>query len=330
MTKYLVLTFLLISLFKVNGQCDKDLDMFKHFQITSEKDTINYHIYSKIGMDSVSNVLLYVQGSGAFPLYQIKREGKSLWQSGVPFDLQTITNEFAFVLISKRGIPFCTKFGEPYNVPKIYYDNESLENRANRVSRVIDELFTINLVNPNKIVVIGHSEGSDVVAKLGTINDKITHIGYWAGGANTQWFDFTLFIRKEVLKGKITEEQAASRMDSLFVKFKEIVTKPDSTDDFWEDNSYRRWYKFSEPPIENLLKINVPIFVAHGTEDQAVPIESVYLIPIEFIRHNKNNLTFKVYPDLDHGFEKELENGEFEDHWDDVFREFMDWVIKTE
>ncbi|MBD0852650.1 alpha/beta hydrolase family protein [Maribacter arenosus] len=329
MKTFITFTFLLLFVFNLNGQCNKDLEMYKHFQITVEKDTINYHIYSKNGLDSISNILLYVQGSGAFPLYQIKREGKSLWQSGVPFDLSTIPDGFAFILISKRGIPFCTKFGEPFDVPKIFYDNESLENRANRTSYVIDELVTSKMINPNKVVIIGHSEGSDVVAKLGTINDKVTHIGYWSGGANTQWFDFTMFIRKDVLEGKITEVQATKRMDSLFFNFKEIASKSNSTMDFWEDNTYRRWNKFSEPAINNLLKIEVPLFVAIGTKDQAVPVESTYLIPIEFIRHKKDNLTFRVYPELDHGFEKELENGEFEDHWNDVFLEFMNWVEKS-
>nr|WP_252732520.1 dienelactone hydrolase family protein [Cellulophaga baltica] len=74
------------------------------------------------------------------------------------------------------------------------------------------------------------------------------------------------------------------------------------------------------------MKIEIPIFVAIGSKDQAVPVESAYLIPIEFIRQKKEKLTFKVYPALDHGFERELENGEFEDHWNDVFQDFLNWV----
>lgn len=79
-----------------------------------------------------------------------------------------------------------------------------------------------------------------------------------------------------------------------------------------------------------MLQIEQPIFAAIGTKDQAVALESAYLIPIEFIRHRKNNLTFKVYPDLDHGFGKEIESGKFEEHWDDVFQDFLNWVNQTE
>ena len=265
-------------------------------------------------------------------MFQIERnsEGMSM-VSTVPFDLKTIPDEYAFVLISKRGIPFCAALNEKIKVPKVYYENEGLTDRAERISKVIDHLLTDSLIKKTKkLVVLGHSEGSDVVAKLGTINKNITHIGYWSGGGNTQFYDFTMFIRKDVISGKITEEQGIEKMDSLLIKFKEIIDNPNSIEDFWEDNTFRRWNKFSEPPIENLLQIDIPLFVAIGTKDQAVPIESAYLIPIESIRHKKDNLNFKVYPELDHGFEKELENGEFEDHWDDVFKDFMNWVKGSE
>jgi dienelactone hydrolase len=325
--KNLIIILILSFTIQAYGQCDKDLNMYKHYRIESKTDTINYHIYSKNELDSVSKILLFIQGSGGFPMYQISRNENGLSMvSTVPFDLETIPNEYAFVLVSKRGIPFCTKLTDEFNASKIYYENEGLSNRAERISRVINHLLDNTIKNPNKVVVLGHSEGSDVVAKLGTINNRITHIGFWSGGGNTQLFDFTLFIRKDVLSGKITEEVGLQKMDSLFMQFKKIIEKPNSITDSWEDNTFRRWSAFSEPPIENLLQIDIPLFVAIGAKDQAVPVESAYLIPIEFIRHKKSNLAFKVYPDLDHGFEKELENGEFEDHWNDVFKEFLNWV----
>ena len=327
-----IITTILFMFFlvQINGQCDKDLDMYQHYQTQTETDTINYHIYSKKPLDSISNVLLFIEGSGAFPMFKIDRNDDGMTMvSTVPFDLETIPNEYAFVLVSKRDIPFCIKLSEEFSVPNNYYENEGLKNRADRISTVINSILAKTFKNTKKMIVLGHSEGSDVVAKLGTINNKITHFGYWSGGGNTQLYDFTMFIRKDVISGKITEEQGIQKMDSLFTKFSEISKKPNSITDFWKDNTFRRWNKFSEPAIENLLQINAPIFVAIGAKDKAVPVESAYLIPIEFIRHNKDNLRFKVYPELDHGFEKELENGEFEDQWNDVFMDFLEWVNST-
>ena len=55
--------------------------------------------------------------------------------------------------------------------------------------------------------------------------------------------------------------------------------------------------------LQNLLKIDKPIFVAMGTADKSVPIESIYLIPVEFIRKGKDNLTFNTYPNLSHNLD---------------------------
>lgn len=315
---------------ELGAQCQKELNIYEHFQLKTKADTINYSIYSKNGINSVSKILLFVQGSGNFPFYEVEKiNNGTVTNSTMPFDLEQIPNEYAFVLISKKGIPFCTNKEEEFETPKIFFTTEGLNYRANRISQVINHLATKQIKNTKKIVVIGHSEGADVVAKLGTINNKITDIGYWSGGGNTQFYDFTIFVRKEVINGNLSEEQGLNKIESVFTKLKEIMNDPESINNFWEDNSYRRWAYFSEPPIDNLLKIKIPLFVAIGSKDKAVPIESTYLIPIEFIRKKKENLTFKVYPNLDHGFELELQNDEFEDHWPEVFNDFLNWIEKN-
>lgn len=313
----------------LNAQCDKDLMMYKHYSIEKENDPIKYHSYSK--NDTLQkNILIYIQGSGPDPLFKIKRDGRSFWMSGIPFDLETIPKEYTFFIVSKSGLPFCTKYGEPFEVPQKYFDNETLEYRTNQINEVIEDITTRLITEPNKIVIIGHSEGSDVVAKLGTINNKVTHIGFWSGSGNSQFYDFPLFVRKDVNSGKITEDEALIQMDSLFTQYREIIMNKDSTKKVWLDNSYKRWYYFSEPAIDNLIKIDIPIYIAMGAKDKSVPVESTYLIPTEFIRKGKDNLTFKVYPYLDHNFDKKLENGEIKRHWNDVFLEFMEWVNRKE
>ena len=314
------------------GQRFSDLKNYKHHSIITESDTINYHTYTKQKIDSVNTILLYIQGSSAQSLYQVKKEngGVSIGTT-VPFDFATIPDNYLFVVISRKGFPFSTEMDKPFPIPKAYFENQTLDYRVKQADLVLKDLSEKFNKKFNKTIALGHSEGSDVVAKLGTVNKQVTHFGYWAGGGNTQFIDFVIFIRKDVDKGILTEQQAKVKIDSLFNDFKAIMADPNATDKFWEgaDNSYKRWSHFSEPPIKNLLQIDKPLFVAIGTKDQAVSVESAYLIPIEFIRHKKNNLTFIAYPDLDHGFEKELENGEFKDYWNDVFQDFMTWIDKN-
>lgn len=311
------------------AQCDKDLNMFKHYSVVSENDTIEYHTYAKRSIDSLSTILLYIQGSKASSLYQVERKNGELWiGTTVPIKLKTISENYLFVLISKKGIPFCTKMDEEIKIPKSYYINQTLDYRVFQANEVLKDISKKHKNHFKKTIALGHSEGSDVIAKLGTVNSDITHFGYLSGGGYTQFLDFITYVTKKVDIGEMSEEEAQIEINSILSDVKDIMANPNAIDKSWKgkNNSYNRWSHFSEPPVENLLKIDKPVFVAIGTKDKAVAVESAYLIPIEFIRHKKNNLTFKAYPYLDHGFGKILENGEYERHWDDVFKDFLEWV----
>jgi hypothetical protein len=139
----------------------------------------------------------------------------------VPFDLDRIPDDYIFVLISKKGIPFSAD-RETYKPSQTFLKNESLNYRVWQGDKVINDLTKHYIKNPNKVVIIGHSEGADVVARLGHTNKKITHIGFWAGGANTQYYDFALFIQKDVQSGKITQSEAVKSLNSLFNDIKNI------------------------------------------------------------------------------------------------------------
>lgn len=327
--KYLLLLFPLLIFGPTNAQISSITDAFTHHVVITATDTVHYHTFSNGHPDSATNLLIYLQGSSAQPLFEVvEQEGMTNISTSIPFDFNQIPENFLFVLISKKGFPFVHKGNEPYPVPQTYYEHQTLDYRTHQADLVVNDLMKLNKNPFDKIVALGHSEGSDVVAKLGTINKEVTHFGYWSGGGNTQFIDFITFIRQRVNEGNMTEEEAAIEIESIFKKLREIMANPDATDKFWsgQTNSYRRWSHFSEPPVENLLKIDRPIFAAIGTNDQSVAIESAYLIPIEFIRHRKENLTFKAYPNLDHSFGQYSENGSYISYSDKVFVEFLEWL----
>lgn len=310
------------------SQRSKILEQYQHHSIFLENDTINYHTYKKENA-SINTLLVYAQGSSARPLYELSKKDEILrMRTAIPFDFNLLPENYMFVVISKKGFPFKSDLNLKLEIPKTYFNHQTLEYRAKQVDFVVNNIIKNASNTFEKVIALGHSEGSDVVAKLGTINKNITHFGYWSGGGNTQLIDFVTFIRKEADAGKITEEEASKEIQSLLSRFKDIMTNPNATDKFWsgKTNSYKRWSSFSEPPINNLLKIDKPIFVAIGSKDQSVAIESAYLIPVEFIRHNKENLTFKVYPHLDHSFGIIHEDNSYEDHWNDVFKDFLNWI----
>ena len=341
--KLIITIFTLIPLLTF-GQSDPRMEEYQHKIIFTKSDTINYHIYSKGKIEGKSKILIFFHGSGGNPLFMqsIKTDTLKVVENGetknkiqksifinssVPFDLDRISDDYVFVLISKKGVPFSAD-KDSYKPSQIFYNNESLNYRVWQGDEVIKDLIKKFIKNPKKVVIIGHSEGSDVVAKLGYKNKKITHIGYWAGGANTQYYDFALFIQRGVQSGKITQTEANKSLDTLFTDIKNIENDPNNSKRQWLGNPYRRWSQFTEPSIDNLLKISKPLFVAVAGKDESVPLESSLLIPIEFIRHKKDNLTFKIYPDYNHSFAIPPKNENEEWSWKfmNVFDDFMKWV----
>lgn len=342
----LILTVLTLLPFLTFGQYDPKMEEYQHKRIITKSDTINYHIYSKGRIEEKSKILIYFHGSGGNPLFlqTIKTDTIKMFENGetknkiqksiflstsVPFDLDRIPNDYVFVLISKKGVPFSAD-NDSYKPSQIFYKNESLNYRVGQGESVINDITKNLIKTPKKLLIIGHSEGSDVVAKLGHKNKKITHIGYWAGGANTQYYDFALFIQKDVQSGKITQTEANKSLDSLFKNIRNIEKDPNNSEKQWLGNPYRRWAHFTEPSIENLLKIKKPLFVAVAGKDESVPIESSLLIPIEFLRNKKENLTFKIYADYNHSFAKPPQNEKEDWSWEfmKVFDDFMRWVEK--
>lgn len=341
MNKFLILIIFLLS---INSYSQKKgfYERFEHYKIFKNNDTINFHIFTK-NKDN-TKVLLFLQGSGPQSIYHIvekndtiKKEGsekpeiiksKYIYSSN-PFDLKKFPSDYNLVLISKKGFKFETKNNDTL-VQKSYYQNENLDYRVWQANEVLKYLKRKIIKKSHKVVILGHSEGTDVVAKLATINKSITHLGYWSGGSNTQLYDFALLNRRKVYEGEMTDSEYKAKYDSLTMEMKSIFQNPNNIDRRWYGCTYKRWYGFSKPAINNLLKIKIPIFVVHGAKDENVPVESSLLIPLEFIRHGKKNLTYKFYPDLDHSLMTVPRSDKEEpiEKWDDVFEEFIKWCEK--
>ena len=184
-----------------------------------------------------------------------------------------------------------------------------------------------HLFAPKKIIVYGHSEGAPVAAKLGTVNRRITHLGFWGGNALPDFFDFILFDRKENIRQQQSDSVTARNIEAYIQLFREIAadtanTQPSNTNEITE-YTHKRWWSYAEPPINHLLRIEQPLYIQAASEDENAPIESNYLIPLEFIRLRKTNLTFRVCVGCDHGFVL-TQTGE--DLWPVIFRDFISWT----
>ncbi|MCU4177714.1 alpha/beta hydrolase [Carboxylicivirga sp. N1Y90] len=192
----------------------------------------------------------------------------------------------------------------------------------NATSKIIDFLSKELKIKENKIIAVGYSEGGQVVAKLALGNSKITKIVNIVGGGLNQFYDFISAERLKAQKEIISAEQAQNKIDSLNLTFKDIYNNPNKINKFWLGHTYKYWASFcNDIPLENMKQLDIPILIIASGNDENSPISGLDYVNLEFIRRNKTNLTYKVYPNCDHWFnEQKLDINKMD--------EMMEYVLK--
>jgi predicted esterase len=340
MTRYIFLSLLLISgLLKAQPTKPEDYGL-KAFHLKDPKlGRIDYYL-SESGIDQKKPLLIALDGSGNFPLaiFVQKTKGSEVMNS-FDQDLLGLSDRFHILLIGKPGIPFCdtiqtdtTDFEHvvaKLPSPKAFLNKNSLYWRVQAVSKVLDRLMKEIPIDKFKIIAYGYSEGAQVAPALAVSDKRITHCAAVMGSGLNQFYDFITAVRIRTLKKEITEEVAQQQIDSLFLKFKDIYTHPNATDQQWEGNTYKRWASYcSDIPMENLLKLNIPIFMTAGSQDTNSPIYGIEYIRLDFLRKHKQNLTFKTYP-TDHFFsEHYMDNGQpaQRSYKKQMLADFLNWI----
>ncbi|WP_051435798.1 alpha/beta hydrolase [Tenacibaculum sp. 47A_GOM-205m] len=331
--------FIVLFLVKVNFSFSQSLKEktinrfhFKEYKLYKQEDTIRFLLHKK-EKSTPKNLVFYLQGTSPIPqsFFGIKKTKKGYnYMQYFPSDYELLDENYAFVIIGLPGVPL-VEHTKKMNIKK-YHTLNSLNYRVFLANEVINYL-TKNNSNLEKIIVYGHSEGAPVAAKLATVNNKITHLGFWGGNALPDFYDFILFESRNMQANKTSLKRSNDTIMKIISSFKNIAsdstnTIPSNKNEISEYTN-KRWWSYAEPPINNLIKLNIPIYVQAATNDESVAIESNYLIPLEFIRLGKNNLTFNICIGCDHGFNKTIKNKKI-DKWSGIFLNFIQWTKQTQ
>lgn len=265
---------------------------------------VNYYL-SLDSNNTKKPLLVYLDGSGAYPLFQQMENGIG---STVVIDFQNLKKDYQILLISKPGVPFIDQVkidenGIPiYNEPKEYNEKLSQQWRVETANAIINHIIKNKAIDESKVIVLGFSEGAQVAPELAYKNKKITHLLLFGGNGLNQLFDPITTLRMKAYSNQITQEQAQDEIDSLFNEYEKIYKDPTAINKYWWGHTYKRWASFTQKdPYKYLLEIDIPIYIANGSLDENSVLSADY-IKLEFIKNNKSNLTYKTYPNYDHQF----------------------------
>ncbi|MBL0355906.1 MAG: hypothetical protein IPP72_03035 [Chitinophagaceae bacterium] len=296
---------------------------FEDYKVPFKRDTISFYTYHKSG--SIPNsIYMFLPGSDAENIYTYHKDGdSSVWYNSlIDFDFSYLPTDYLFVVVAKPGFGFC---GKADTIPNKYWEYTSLSDRVNRAEIALQYVQTHIIKHPKKVAVFGYSEGFYVGAKLAVQNRNITHLGIGGGGGYIDFYDFIIENQKQVLKGNTKTDSAIYYNQKLILDFADAIKAPDNST-FTYGYSNKRWATFSEPPIYNLVKLKIPIFQIHSSNDEMTPIENAYIVPLEFARLKKDNLTFSVCSNCNHSFIETSPNGREINHKQKMMTNFFEWL----
>lgn len=297
---------------------------FSEQKVISNSDTITY--YLKNYTSKPKNLVVHIQGTDPYPIffYKFRDDGTVKLTKTFNDDYKALDSTYTYAIIAKPGLAGIFK-RDGFSVPEKYHKNNYREFRVNQIQMAIEHIKQNHLAAPEKIIVYGHSEGAQIAASLATVDKNITHLGFWSGNVLNNFYEFTLFERIAVLKGYQTDSAAHANIMGLIQWYQDILKDPKSTEvDQWGYTN-RRWSSYEEAPINDLLKVDIPIYAEFATGDESTPIETAYLLPIQFMQNRKDNLTFKVCMNCDHTY-REKKDGQTIYHWNNIFEEFIQWT----
>ena len=332
----LVVGFLTLP-FSADANAQQTVEDFGYRRLSFEYqgDSVDILVKSKKGEAAKKKpVLILIRGSLAKPLVKFNDDGGHY--PPFPFKQNIFLDQYHLICISKPGLPLIAnksvlskrgEFIDPTTgrLPAKYVRNNFLEYYVARNSKVVEFLLTQDWVDRKKIVVAGHSQGSDIAARMADNMPGITHLIYSSG---SPYYSTILdMVRKQRERAKANP---AKRVDDYFEYWENVVRTPSgpSQQEGWDTN--KTVFSFSQCQNDILKRLQIPVLVTFGTEDTLAPFNDMFRI--ETIRDGVSNITFRAYLGVEHNYFGVSSEGkiDFEKFgWDKVGRDWQEWLTET-
>lgn len=333
----LILVFCLSCLVCFSQSPTRIANKALHFQLAETTDTIDFVVVDTV-LTEKKPIFLFCQGSLPVPLFvKFKDYGLQMIGGGVSnFDLSEIRKHYHFVVISMpktplivaqsqvdRSYAYVPDSTKPRQYSKAYIAADYSENYVRRAEKALDFVLKQTWANQDKLVVAGHSQGTKIATKLAVKYPGITHIGLFAPNPFGRIDQFVRQARLDAQTEKKTWEEADAEMENTYDFFRN-AHNPDSLKAHPE---LRAWKSFSQPLYKDWLELNLPIYLAYGTEDRVSDLCD--LLPLFFIQEGKDHLTLKRYLRYEHNFFEVVEGKtDYEKaNWPEVMHAFVEWTL---
>lgn len=248
-------------------------------------------------------VVLWIPGSGCQSVFQKRGERISggfhtlLFQDG--------QGRARILVVEKPGVKFLDMPPMSMPIEKVasaeFLQEHTLQRWAEANCAAVRAAWTLPGVDAMRTLVVGHSEGGIVAARVAAQLPQITHVASLAGGGPTQLFDFVTNAAKPRPNDKPGD--ASRRVQEIYDSWAKIQKDPDSTSQFWLGHPYRRWSSFLRHNVaEELLRSKARLYVAAGARDPIIPVAAHDMLVTQLRTHDRD-VTAERLEGADHGFQ---------------------------
>ena len=316
MKSTLLFTGLILSIFSSAwGQVTRrSLGNHTVFTMPFEGDSVTFAVAVPIDKLTRKPIFLFRQGSMPWPLFTLKAKSGQTDFTELPPIVNQYKADYNFIMIAKPGVPlvvneayidklFETRSNpDPVQYPRTYLAHNYLDFYVRQTNAVLAYVLKQPWVDARRVVVTGGSEGYNVAIKTAATNRAVTHLIAFSGNLEGRHQALIRRERGRAFSGEITQEEAQRNVEDLQQQWTKICRDSLNTDGSSGDPN-RTMYSFSHGQnTAYLLSLSIPILIIYGTAD--VGSTSNDILPLEFARRGKTNLTVKAYPNHDHYFYK--------------------------
>lgn len=270
-------------------------------------------------------LVVYVHGSGHASHFS--QAGERVAPANGHATLVDAARGRARVLIVEK--PGVTLFDRGDAPPRAEFLREhTLERWAEAVVAATAAASALPGVDPERLLVVGHSEGGLVASRVARRLPSVSHVGVLAGGGPSQLFDLRLLARSGDLFASVSTSPR-EREAYVVAQWDSILADPESTERMFLGHPYRRWATFLRAsPIAELRQSTAKVFVAQGAQDRVVARESFDALVSELAGAGRRPEAALV-ANADHSFSVTDENGVRQDGWLRILSQLLDWYLQS-
>lgn len=158
-------------------------------------------------------------------------------------------------------------------------------------------------IDPNRIALIGHSEGGTIAPMVAAADPRLAAIVLMAG-AGKSGAEISMFQMKEALDAQASMTQ--EERDKKLAEHREMIRAVREGGDLSKYPAEVRyaWIKefFTYDPIPTIRKVRQPVLIVQGALDKQITADQATLLADAARGAGNKDVTLKIYPNLNHLF----------------------------